>query len=246
MTRPVRPRRAASLILLRPAESGPETLLGRRSRTARFMPGYYVFPGGAVQRSDAIAWRDEAPPPDDSGQLRMRIAARAALRETFEETGFILGREAQSGGAEIASAPSDIERAYRDSQCIPAFDALVPIGRAITPTRSPIRFDAQFFLADGSLAVGPFQVGEELDEVGWYGVGSIAPAPMSGVTRFMLQHALAVWSGSRPNVAPLYRHIRDMPKIEWDSPPLPSPRRRPGSMSPLSRRRNDGFRRPPE
>lgn len=211
MTSPVRPRRAASLILLRAGASGPEALLGRRSRTARFMPGIFVFPGGAVQRSDAAPWPGEILPNGDAGQSRLRISARAALRETFEETGFIVGRPAEP---DTASGGSDIDIAYRDARRIPAFDAFVPVGRAITPTRSPIRFDAQFFLADGGLALGPLHSGDELDEVGWYTVGDVSPTPMSGVTQFMLQHALAVWRGTATGT-PLYRHIGIRAKIEW-------------------------------
>src|SRR5580704_16821717 len=122
MTRPVRPRRAASLILLRRGESGPETLLGRRSRTARFMPGVYVFPGGAVQRSDAIPWLGEASANGDARQSRLRISARAALRETFEETGFVVGRPAEPGAV---SGRFEVETAYLGAQRAPAFDALV-------------------------------------------------------------------------------------------------------------------------
>jgi hypothetical protein len=36
---PVRPRDAASLILLRDGKSGLEALIGRRGKGARFMPG---------------------------------------------------------------------------------------------------------------------------------------------------------------------------------------------------------------
>jgi 8-oxo-dGTP pyrophosphatase MutT (NUDIX family) len=65
---PVRPREAASVILLRPGEAAPEILLGRRNPGARFMPGAWVFPGGA---SD-----------DRDGDLRT-----TALRELLEEAG---------------------------------------------------------------------------------------------------------------------------------------------------------------
>jgi 8-oxo-dGTP pyrophosphatase MutT (NUDIX family) len=227
MTRPVRPRRAASLILLRSGTGGAEALLGRRSRTARFMPGVFVFPGGAVQRSDAMPWPGETPLNGDARQSRLRISARAALRETFEETGFIVGRPIGSGAAPEMpeGAPADLASAYRAAERTPAFDAFVPIGRAITPTRSPIRFDAQFFLADGSLALGPLRHGEELDEVGWYRVGDaspepmspapMSPVPMSGVTQFMLRRALEVWSGAGAETMPLYRHIGSRAKIEW-------------------------------
>jgi 8-oxo-dGTP pyrophosphatase MutT (NUDIX family) len=50
-------RPAASLILLRRGgrhtDRGVEVLLVRRSHEARFMPGVWVFPGGAVDEADA-------------------------------------------------------------------------------------------------------------------------------------------------------------------------------------------------
>lgn len=49
---PVTPRDAASLVLLRDGANGPEVLMGRRSLSARFMPGVYVFPGGVVETGD--------------------------------------------------------------------------------------------------------------------------------------------------------------------------------------------------
>ena len=65
---PVIPREAASVILLRPGATGPEVLLGRRTPGARFMPGAWVFPGGAAD--------------DGDGDLRV-----TALRELLEEAG---------------------------------------------------------------------------------------------------------------------------------------------------------------
>src|SRR5260370_18364498 len=44
----VRPRDAASLILLRGAGRDLELLAGRRPGHVRFMPGAYVFPAGAI------------------------------------------------------------------------------------------------------------------------------------------------------------------------------------------------------
>jgi 8-oxo-dGTP pyrophosphatase MutT (NUDIX family) len=45
-------RQAASLILLREGEQGPEVLLVKRNPEQRFMGGAWVFPGGAVQDED--------------------------------------------------------------------------------------------------------------------------------------------------------------------------------------------------
>jgi 8-oxo-dGTP pyrophosphatase MutT (NUDIX family) len=46
-------RQAASLILLRDSEDGPEVLLVQRNPEQRFMGGAWVFPGGAVHDDDA-------------------------------------------------------------------------------------------------------------------------------------------------------------------------------------------------
>src|SRR5258708_27309972 len=63
----VRPRDAASLILLRGAGRDLELLAGRRPGHVKFMPGVWVFPGGAIDREDNKPWRVESgggrPPP---------------------------------------------------------------------------------------------------------------------------------------------------------------------------------------
>src|SRR5437016_4264682 len=98
------------------------------------MPGRYVFPGGGIQRADAHAWQGETAPGDGTAERALRIAARAALRETFEETGFVVGRPVGATGTEPAPGPSPaelspVERAYRDARLRPALDALAQIGR---------------------------------------------------------------------------------------------------------------------
>jgi 8-oxo-dGTP pyrophosphatase MutT (NUDIX family) len=72
---PVEPRPAASVILLRGGSDTLEVLLVRRSLAARFMPGAWVFPGGAMDAADGA---------DDRG-LRA-----AAVRELAEEAGVAL------------------------------------------------------------------------------------------------------------------------------------------------------------
>src|SRR5260370_32255552 len=81
----VRPRDAASLILLRGEGRELELLAGRRPGHVRFMPGVYVFPGGAIDPEDRRKWRVEAggehlPP-------RPLRRAPAALRATRGEGG---------------------------------------------------------------------------------------------------------------------------------------------------------------
>src|SRR5260370_10936915 len=56
----VRPRDAASLILLRGEGHDLELLAGRRPGHVKFMPGVWVFPGGAIDPEDRKKWRVEA------------------------------------------------------------------------------------------------------------------------------------------------------------------------------------------
>jgi 8-oxo-dGTP pyrophosphatase MutT (NUDIX family) len=65
------PRVAASVIVLRDSDNGPEVLLVQRNPDARFMGGAWVFPGGAVHEEDG-----------DAG--------RTGVRELEEEAGLVI------------------------------------------------------------------------------------------------------------------------------------------------------------
>mgnify|MGYP000508757307 CR=1 FL=1 len=129
---PVRPRHAASLILLRKTAGGPQVLMGRRPAKSRFAPDVFVFPGGRLDAAD-FARPVLAPLADDcvrrtGADARLAAAlASAAIRETEEETGLTLAND---------HAP------------------LTLAARAITPTNSPVRFHARFFAVDADLAGG--------------------------------------------------------------------------------------------
>jgi 8-oxo-dGTP pyrophosphatase MutT (NUDIX family) len=198
----VRPRDAASLILLRQGRRGVEVLIGRRGKSARFMPGRYVFPGGRAVPEDARAWTGELA---DAGTPAFLALKRAALRETFEETGLLIGEPRLGLGAPNGPL-SAIEEAYCRGGVAPAPHLLRLVGRAITPTASPIRFHARFFVADGRHALGALVSGEELDDVHWHPVDGEPPDAMQNVTKFMLRCAVEAWSGAAPATPPLYWH----------------------------------------
>src|SRR5438477_2265610 len=130
----VRPRDAASLILLRGAGRDLELLAGRRPGHVKFMPGVYVFPGGAIDPEDRRPWHGETG--GDHLPPRLVRCARAALRETWEEVGVLVGRRAaNAGGGAGNAAPglTPIENAYAERDVCAAFEVLTYIGRAITP-----------------------------------------------------------------------------------------------------------------
>jgi 8-oxo-dGTP pyrophosphatase MutT (NUDIX family) len=201
--KPVRPRDAASLILLRDGKGGLEVLIGRRGKGARFMPGRYVFPGGRVTPEDGRPWADELP---DASAPAVLALKRAALRETLEETGLVIGQSRALAAGKLNGALSPVESAYRARGMAPAPELLRLVGRAITPTASPIRFHARFFVADGQRAAGELAPCEELEDLRWHPVDGDAPGTMQNVTRFMLRCAVEAWRGAAPATPPLYWH----------------------------------------
>lgn len=192
--RPIRPRDAATLIIYRQATHGFEILMGRRHDSHIFAPGRYVFPGGRVDRSDRFVRPAGELRPDVAARLqrgtnpgRARAIAAAAIRETFEETGLLLGRPIDS----LPKAPKGWEAFYAHGMA-PALDALDYVFRAITPTGRPRRFDARFFLADARHLSGEIRSSGELDNIGWVPAGDVAELSTIGITSMALNEAMAV------------------------------------------------------
>jgi 8-oxo-dGTP pyrophosphatase MutT (NUDIX family) len=204
-----RPRDAASLILLRGEGKELEVLAGRRPLNVRFMPGVHVFPGGAIDPPDRVAWATE----EGTDALGPRLArcARAALRETWEEAGVLVGRPASSRAA--VPATSAIERAYREHGAVAAMDLLTYVGRAITPSHSHRRFNTRFFLGDGINVFGEPAASEELEEVRWYPIGRQPLESFRDVTRFMLARAIALRNGTATGEPPLFYWAKNARRI---------------------------------
>jgi 8-oxo-dGTP pyrophosphatase MutT (NUDIX family) len=204
-----RPRDAASLILLRGKGDDIEVLVGRRPLSVRFMPGAWVFPGGAIDRGDRNAWAVEA----GAAALgpRLAAAARAALRETWEEVDILFGRPAAPPQAPPPAAA--IERAYGERGLVAALDRLVYVGRAITPSHSPRRFNTRFFLGDGAHICGVPRASAELEEVRWHPVAREPLEPFRDVSRFMLARALALYRGVATGPPPLFYWAKNARRI---------------------------------
>ena len=232
----IRPAEAAGLVLIRQARhaaGGAEVLLGRRAQRSRFMPGVYVFPGGRLSALDCRASgfaEDLAPPPpglDARTRHRLAVFARAALRETFEETGLLLGLPAPATApADAATAPApDVWAAFAHAGLAPAFSALGLVARAITPTASPVRFHTRFFLADGAHAHGPLGGDGELEDIRWVPVAAAPALPIPEVTLRVIEEALA----HRAEDAQGARGTRPATLFRWLGPEM-RPRARPGPI----------------
>jgi 8-oxo-dGTP pyrophosphatase MutT (NUDIX family) len=151
----VRPKDASTLILIDRSGKVSKVLLGKRHDRHKFMPGKFVFPGGGVDRSDKHM--PVATPLEQHAEARLlerfhhgsptraRALALAAIRETFEETGLLLGVR-----SEASNVPEGPWAAFAREKVLPDLRALHFVGRAITPPGRPRRFDARFFTMDAS------------------------------------------------------------------------------------------------
>jgi ribonuclease/clavin/mitogillin len=147
-----KPKDAAAVILLRPNTdpNNPEVFLVKRSTKLAFLGGFYAFPGGQREASDA----DVAVGNCDESERAAMISC--AAREVFEEVGVLLARGAETlTVGQRASLLDDLESArmswpelLRHYGVKLNADDFTFVGRWVTPPFAPRRFDTWFFLVN--------------------------------------------------------------------------------------------------
>ena len=126
----------------------------QRPETSRFMPSVWVFPGGAVDATDASA-------PEPFGEAEdWRVAA---LRELIEETGLWLTTE---GTREHPLADDAFEVVEASGLTLDP-GSLVYFANWVTPEPFPVRFDTRFFLAAIDGGIHGAVDGDELVDLAW-------------------------------------------------------------------------------
>jgi 8-oxo-dGTP pyrophosphatase MutT (NUDIX family) len=192
-----RPRDAATLIIIDRRRGEPTILMGRRHPGLAFMPDKFVFPGGRIEPSDrkmvargalkpraeaALAARVSRPP-----SWRGRALALAAVRETFEETGILLGAKV---GETAVPALDGTWAAFREHGVVPDLGMLHLVARAITPPGRPRRFDTRFFAVDQTAVAS--EVGgmtgpdSELIELAWVTFPKARQLDLPAITHIVL------------------------------------------------------------
>jgi 8-oxo-dGTP pyrophosphatase MutT (NUDIX family) len=173
----VRPRDAASILLIDRSSNTPKVLMGRRGRGHVFMPDLYVFPGGRRDpRDHALPYRRDLHPlvieklmagsRSGMGVKGARALALAAIRELCEET-----------GAAIIDAPAA------------DLSTLRYVARAITPPGNVRRFDTRFFLGfcdEMSLDLSNLGASSELVDLRWLDMTDLSSLNMPLITRTVL------------------------------------------------------------
>ena len=194
--RAVRPRDASTLIIVRRDAAAPQVLMGQRHADHKFMPNKFVFPGGRVDPADSrirpaeelrapVARRLMARMRGTPTERRARALAMAAIRETFEETGLVIGRPA---GTPQKSKHADWNE-YFAQGFAPALGHLDFVARAITPPYRTRRFDTRFFIADAETIQGdPAKVAGsgELQGLHWLTIADARDLDLPNITRVVL------------------------------------------------------------
>jgi 8-oxo-dGTP pyrophosphatase MutT (NUDIX family) len=196
------PRDAATLMLIDRSGPTPRVLLGRRHAGHKFMPGKFVFPGGRIEPLDRKMTAISELHPGAEKKLLERIAtdagaefarafALAAVRETAEETGLLLGVKRDQPPA----VPGEIWTEFAKAKVHPDLGQIHFIARAVTPPRRPRRFDTRFLTADASAiahtiegVVGP---DSELVELVWVPIEEATHLDMPTITGIILEELLA-------------------------------------------------------
>jgi len=215
----LKPRDSATLILIDRAHAVPKVLLGRRHLRHRFMPGKFVFPGGRIEPTDRQMSTFTPLQERHVARLMRRVRrpgaakaagiALAAVRETYEETGLMLGVRTDRA---IETPPGAWE-AFAKAGVLPDLSAVHFIARAITPPKRPLRFDSRFFAADVTAiahrAEGLVGPDAELVELVWLPINEARTLDMPGITAVVLEELqdriAADMNNDQP--VPLYRML---------------------------------------
>lgn len=177
-TRALRPKDAATIMLIDRSSAELRVLMGKRSNKHAFMPSVFVFPGGRRDRND---WRLPVSKPLHQGVLELLLRdthkrfspktaqalANAAARELGEETGLLL---------------NDDKNGY-DLSKIRYF------ARAVTPIGQNRRFDTRFFVCfcdEMGLNTSKMQDSDELSELMWVNINNPGSLPLPDITRTVL------------------------------------------------------------
>jgi len=175
---------AATAVLVREQKQANrlEVYMTKRPATMRFLADHYVFPGGKMDASD------------QDPRLQARCAPLTpvlnptdlplsywvtAIRETFEEVGILLARDASGCYAKpedfqeqrewMLAGEISLYDIITEANLLLATDQLRYFGHRLTPRRvSSTRFETRFFLMVLPADLEPDPHPEEIAEAGWY------------------------------------------------------------------------------
>lgn len=169
------PRPASTVVLM---DSKERIYLTKRPRTMKFLGGYYVFPGGAVEKADYLTNPDYL-----VGNAKISSCDTAyyvaAAREIFEEVGILLAKKRDG---RMLHLDDKVARTYRkmltrgemtflqllekENLCL-FLNSLTYFGTQITPAESEYRFKTRFFFTNLPIGQSPVPCQHEIAEAFW-------------------------------------------------------------------------------
>ncbi|WP_245418398.1 MULTISPECIES: NUDIX hydrolase [Cohaesibacter] len=192
----IRPKDAATLIILDREHGEPKILMGRRHMKHRFMPGKFVFPGGRLDSTDRhVPFAADLHPhvleklrhkaKNGDSDARMRGLVMCAIRETYEEAGLFLGVK----GTDRRLKGGDWE-AFKERGLLPDLSPYRFIARAITPPGRTRRFDTRFFAVDACHIIDRLPEGTgptgELEDLHWLTIDDAHKLDLPRITQEIL------------------------------------------------------------
>lgn len=167
------PRPASTVVLV---DDQSRVYLTKRPQTMKFLGGYYVFPGGSVDKADEIT---DSPYILNKTKEAVHVSFYvAAARELFEEVGILLAAN-QEGMLEL---DSNKIREYRrlmingemsfiellqSEKLFLNLNHLKYFGSFVTPEGNPYRYDTSFFLASLPHGQHPIPDEYEIEDAFW-------------------------------------------------------------------------------
>ncbi len=185
------PRPAATLALVRDGQAGVEVFMVRRTQRAAFHPGAYVFPGGALDPADQTRDLEHLVHGLDAAAASKQLGVElgglayhvAAIRECFEESGWLLAYDSQGNyvnlnhparkqpfsefRARLAAGEGSLIELCRSYDIRLAVDRLAYLSHWVTPPGRPRRFDTRFFVAVAPESQTPSHDGDEVIHHMW-------------------------------------------------------------------------------
>jgi recombination protein RecT len=146
-------RPAATVLLLRDATGGYEVLMTRRSPSASFAPGAFVFPGGTLDPGDGSSLARELSRVRPTQTSEHQQFAVAAIREAFEELGILLATGPGHDGPVDQSLLDTMDRSGDFLAQVAARGLALAVDQVwwlahwITDRDLPRRFDTRFLVA---------------------------------------------------------------------------------------------------
>lgn len=190
MPEPVLPKKASTVILLRPESSGGfEILLTRRPADMDVLAGFYVFPGGAVEEKDCaeeMLRRCRGLSPAEARQIlgndlspELSVGhSVAAVRELFEEVGILFSVTDRGEPLDMSDEKLQrklaqkrlalVDRGIDFASLLESEGLYCDLGRPVyfshrvTPEERAVRFDTRFYLARLPSDQSPLSCSEEV------------------------------------------------------------------------------------